>query len=93
MGACKYEAGDKSSAREYWKTAEKELGEIESIENWSQADKNMLKYGVLHSAGALKRSRQDDKAKVLVGKVAQWFEEDMDWEELYDEIVNKPKEN
>ena len=92
MGACKYESADKTGAREYWKKAEAELKDIESIEGWSEADKNMLKYGVLYSAGALKRSRQEDKAKTLVGKVAQWFEEDEDWEELYDEIVNKPKE-
>ena len=92
MGACKYEDGDKTGAREYWKKADEELASIESIENWTQADKNMLKYGVLYSAGALKRSRQEDKAKELVNKVAQWFEEDEDWEALYDEIVNKPVE-
>ncbi len=92
MGACKYEASDKTTARDYWKKAEIGLEAIESIENWSEADRNMLKYGVLYSAGALKRSRQEDKAKVLVGKVSQWFEEDEDWQELYDEIVNKPKE-
>jgi hypothetical protein len=92
MGACKYEAADKTTARDYWKKAETELETIESIENWSEADKFMLKYGVLHSAGALKRSRQEDKAKALVNKVAQWFEEDEDWEALYDEIVNRPKE-
>lgn len=89
MGACKYYADDKYSAREYWKTANEELEAIESIENWSEADKKMLKYGVLHSAAAMKASRQEDKAKELVGKVAQWFEEDGDWQDLYDEIVNK----
>ncbi len=92
MGACKHNADDKYTAREYWKTANAQLEEIESIENWSEADKKMLKYGVLHSAAALKNSRQEDKAKELVGKVAQWFEEDDDWQDLYDEIVNKPKE-
>lgn len=90
MGACKYEDNDKTSAREYWKTAESELTNIESIENWSEADRNMLKYGVLYSAAALKKTRQEDKAKELVGKVSQWFEEDEDWSDLYDEIVNKP---
>lgn len=92
MGACKYESDDKTSARDYWNTAEKELAEIESIENWSVADRNMLKYGILYSAGALKKTRQEDKAKELVGKVSQWFEEDEDWQDLYDEIVNKPKQ-
>jgi hypothetical protein len=92
MGACKYESGDKTSAREYWKNADKGLEEIESLEGWSEADRNMLKYGVLYSAGALKKARQTDKAKTLVGKVSQWFEEDEDWQDLYDEIVNKPND-
>ena len=89
MGACKYEDNDKTTARDYWNTADKELATIESLENWSEADKNMLKFGVLYSAAALKKTRQEDKAKVLVGKIAQWFEEDPDWSEQYDEIVNK----
>lgn len=88
MGACKYEDNDKTTARDYWNTGEKQLGEIESIENWSEADKNMLKFGVLYSAAALKKTRQEEKAKVLVGKIAQWFEEDEDYQAQYDEIVN-----
>lgn len=88
MGACKYEDNDKTTARDYWNAADKELAGIESIENWSQADKNMLKFGVLYSAAALKKTRQEDKAKALVGKISQWFEEDPDWSAQYDEIVN-----
>ncbi len=88
MGACKYEDNDKTTAREYWITADKQLTEIESIENWSEADKNMLKFGVLYSAASLKKTKQDEKAKALVGKIAQWFEEDEEFESQYDDIVN-----
>ncbi len=88
MGACKYEDNDKTTARDYWTTADKQLTEIESIENWSEADKNMLKFGVLYSAASLKKSKQDEKAKALVGKIAQWFEEDEEFEGQYDDIVN-----
>jgi hypothetical protein len=90
LGACKYESADKTTARYYWKEADAELETIESIENWSEADRNMLKYGILYTAGALKRSGQVVKAKELVGNVTQWFEDDEDWQDLYNEIVNKP---
>lgn len=88
MGACKYNAGDKTTARDYWKQGAAALEEIESIENWSEADKLMLKMGVLYSAQALKKGRQDDKARALIGKVSQWFEDDEEWQTDYDEIVN-----
>ena len=46
MGVCKYKTADKTTAREYWKIADAELETIESIENWSEADRNMLKHGI-----------------------------------------------
>ncbi len=88
IGACMYLDGDKPSARENWREAENMLKEIESIENWSEGDKKVLKYGVLYSAAALKKTRQEEKAKQLLGKVAQWFENDPDWQTDYDDIVN-----
>lgn len=88
MGACKYNDGDKTTARDYWRQADALLKEIESIDNYSEADKNMLMVGVLYSAQALNNSRQSDKAKTLLGKISQWFEEDENYKEMYDEIVN-----
>ncbi len=88
MGACKYFDGDKPGARADWLEADKQLKEVESIASWSDADKAFLKAGVLYSAKALKQGRQEDKAKDLVGKVAQWFEDDPDWQNDYDDIVN-----
>lgn len=88
MGACKFEDQDKPTARTLWQEAQKMMDETESIETWSPADKNMVKYGILYSAVAMKKSRQGDKAKALLGKAGMWFEEDPDWKEKYDEIVN-----
>tara|TARA_Y100000385_G_C13062582_1_gene625102 strand:+ start:174 stop:926 length:753 start_codon:yes stop_codon:yes gene_type:complete len=93
MGACKYNDGDKTTARDYWRQADAALAEIESIDNYTEADRKMFMVGALHSARALTDSRQDSKAKTLLGKISQWFEEDEDWQDLYDEIVNKPKES
>lgn len=88
MGACKHEDGDKPGARVEWQAGQKLMTEITSIEDWTEADRKMLKLGVLYSAAAMKKSRQMDGAKDLLGKAAQWFENDEDWKEKYDEIVN-----
>ena len=88
MGACKHFDQDRTTARTYWQEADAELKDVESLDSWSEADRKMLKLGILSSAKAMKESRQADKAKALLGKAAQWFEDDDDWKEKYDEIVN-----
>ncbi len=87
-GACKYNSGDKPGARRDWQEGEALLKDVESVEGWSEADKNMMKMGVLHSAKAMMEANQKDSARALLGKVAQWFEGDSDWQVRYDEIVN-----
>lgn len=87
-GACKYKAQDKTTARSLWQEAEAELKTVESIQDWSEADKGILKIGILHSAAALNDSRQQDKARALLNKVAHWFENDEDWKMRYDEMIN-----
>lgn len=87
-GACKYNSGDKPGARRDWQDGEALLKEVQSVEGWSEADKNMMKMGVLYSAKAMMEANQKDSARALLGKVAQWFEGDSDWEVRYDEIVN-----
>lgn len=87
-GACKTLDSDPGSARTFWNDGEEMLKEITSIDGWSEADKKMLMMGILYSAEVLKSKRQKDKAKILMNKVAQWFEEDEVWIAKYDEIVN-----
>lgn len=88
IGACKYKSDDKTTARALWQEADAELKEVNSIEDWSPADKSILKIGILHSAVALNDSRQQDKARELLNKVAHWFENDDDWKARYDELIN-----
>ena len=64
------------------------LAEVTSIDGWSQADKDMLMMGILGSAQALANKRQKDKAKALMNKVAQFFEDNEIWKAKYDDIVN-----
>ena len=87
-GACKFNDSDKSSARTFWTEGEKLLEEVTDIDSWSEADRMMFKLGIIHSALSYKNTRQMDKAKAILNKAAQWFEEDEDWQTRYDEIVN-----
>ncbi|TNF48694.1 MAG: hypothetical protein EP305_04875 [Bacteroidetes bacterium] len=87
-GASKYRKSDKGGANTAWKEADLMLKDITSIEDWSDADKQMLKLGALQTAECYLASKQKEKAKALLNKVAQWYEEDESFKAKYDEIVN-----
>ncbi|MDB2656650.1 hypothetical protein N9Y60_01200 [Crocinitomicaceae bacterium] len=88
MGACKYQEKDRSTARANWKEADALLPEITGVDSWSEADKQVLMIGIIETAKAYKSSMQDDKAKDILGKAAQWFEEDEEWQRRYNDYVN-----
>jgi hypothetical protein len=87
-GACKYRNSDKGGANTAWKTANEELNKVTSIEDWLESDIAILKHGVIQTAEAMVAGRQIEKAKEILNKVAPWFEEDEDFQEAYDKIVN-----
>lgn len=88
IGACKYRDGDRTTARNSWTEGERLLKEVTDMDSWSEADRNLLKMGILQSARVYKDTQQKDKAKEILNKAAQWFEEDEDWKTEYDDIVN-----
>lgn len=88
IGACKYRDGDRTTARNSWSDGEKMLEEVTDMDSWNDGDRKMLKMGILQSAKVYKDTQQMDKAKSLLNKAAQWFEEDEDWQTEYDDIVN-----
>ncbi|MDG1036211.1 MAG: hypothetical protein P8O87_05155 [Crocinitomicaceae bacterium] len=87
-GACKYLVSDPGTSRTLWNEGDALLKEVNEIDSWGEADRNMLMMGVYYSARALKSKRQTEKAKAFMNKIAQWFEGNEDFKELYDEIVN-----
>jgi|TARA_R110000737_G_scaffold17480_2_gene35193 hypothetical protein len=87
-GALKFRNSDKGGANTAWKEAETMLKDINSIEGWLKADVELLKYGVIQTAEAYVSSRQIDKARELLNKMAPWFEKDDDFQMTYDKIVN-----
>ncbi len=87
-GANKYASKDRAGARSAWKEAEEELEKLDGLDGFSPADRELLKVGILWTAESYISMRQEDMAKELLGKVAQWFEGDEEFKEKYDEIVN-----
>lgn len=87
-GATKYRKADKGGANTLWKEADLLLSKTTSIEDWSKADKELLKIGVLQTAECYIASKQMEKAKTTLNKIAQWFEEDEDFKTKYNELVN-----
>lgn len=87
-GACKFKTDDKSSAFTLWREADKLVEGITSMDSWTESDIDMFRLGVLKTAECMVSVKQVDKAKILLNKVAQWFEGDEDFKQAYDEIVN-----
>ena len=87
-GACKYRAGDKGGAKALWKQADLILKGITSLDGKYPEDLALLKMGLFETAECYVKMRQPDKAKLLLGKFAQWFEKDRDFKQRYDDIVN-----
>lgn len=87
-GACKYRLADKGGANALWKEGDKLLTAMTTTEKMTKEDKELLKIGVFETAQCYIDMRQPEKAKTLLGKVAQWFENDTAFKAKYDEIVN-----
>lgn len=87
-GTCKFRNSDKGGANNAWREADALTKELKSIEGWLPADVLILKQGVIQTAECYVSSRQVDKAKELLNKMAPWFEDDDDFKAEYDKIVN-----
>lgn len=86
--ACKFRDADKSGANTIWKENEKKLAAMTSIDNMTETDKLLFKTGVLQTAECYVSSKQADKAKTLLNKVKQWYEDDEEFMAKYNELVN-----
>lgn len=87
-GVCKYRNADKGGANTIWKEAETMLKTVTDISEWNKAEKDLLMIGVIQTAECYLTAKQTDKAKAVMGKVAQWYEGNEDFKAKYDEIVN-----
>ena len=86
-GACKFRNADKSGANTAWKEAEKAMEGIQSLHDWWDADKNLLRVGVIETARTYIDMRQVEKATDLLEKYKSYFEGDKDFEAAYTELT------
>jgi hypothetical protein len=86
-GSTKFAKADKGGANTIWKEADAMLAKTTSIDDWSEADRAMLKLGVLETAKCYVKAKQKEKAKTLISKISEWFEEDQDFKTQVEEIL------
>lgn len=81
----KDKSGGKLTSKEAWERLEA----VENVDDWRPIDKEMLALGVkVYCNAQINVMRQQQPAKDLLGKVKQWLEDDEDFMEYYDKIVN-----
>jgi hypothetical protein len=87
-GTCRYRNGDKATARTKWNEGKDLIGALGSIDELLEIDREIIKFALYESAKCQLDARQPAEAKAIMNLGAQWFEEDNDWKEYYDKIVN-----
>jgi len=87
--AAQYNEKDKGGAKLTQKEAWERLDAVESVEGWSDIDKEMLRIGVIEYCNAqINIIRQTQPAKDLLGKVKQWLEDDEIFMDYYNKVIN-----
>lgn len=76
-GACNYQKGDKTSARDLWKKAETELAKLkeEDFDNWDKPDKMFLALGLVETAKCHVKAKKPELAREMMMKYKDWFED------------------
>jgi hypothetical protein len=86
-GVTKFAKADKGGAATLWKEADALLAKTTSIDEWSEADRAMLQMGVLETAKCYVKAKQKEKAKTLISKISQWFEDDAEFKSKVEELL------
>lgn len=77
VGACNFQKGDKTTARDNWKLADAELLKLkeEHFLNWEKPDKMFLALGLVETAKCHVKAKKPDVAKIMLTKYKDWFED------------------
>ena len=89
--AIRYNNRDAKTANLIWKTELPNLQNLtdKDFENWTQADKDALRVGLILSSQALmKRDNSTINARPMLKKAEKWFEYDKDWIAFYEKKYN-----
>lgn len=90
QGLCEYGVKNKSEAKKLIEAGIKSTKEIKSIDDLSKEDQNMLKYGLMEYTNFLVEIKDFTGAKAAIALGFQYFkgEENKDYEDLYNKVVN-----
>lgn len=83
-----YRNQDKATAKTVVKEAQEKLDALTTTDGWAPEDFESLKFGVMEYCKAMEDMNQIQKAKDLLGQVKQWLEDDEEFMEYYDGVVN-----
>jgi hypothetical protein len=89
--AIRYNYRDAKTANLIWKTELPNLMNLtdKDFENWTQADKDALRVGLILSSQALmKRDSSTVNARPMLKKAEKWFEYDKEWIAFYEKKYN-----
>jgi hypothetical protein len=89
--AIRYNNRDAKTANLIWKTELPNLANLsdKDFENWTQADKDALRVGLILSAQALmNRDGSTINARPMLKKAEKWFEYDKEWIAFYEKKYN-----
>jgi len=93
--AIRFNNKDAKNANLIWKTEIPNLLNLtdKDFDNWTQADKDALRVGLILSAQALKkRDNSTLNARQICKKAEKWFEYDKDWIAFYEKADNSYSE-
>ncbi len=93
--AIRFNNKDAKNANLIWKTEIPNLLNLtdKDFDNWTQADKDALRVGLILSAQALKkRDNSTLNARQICKKAEKWFEYDKDWIAFYEKANNSYSE-
>jgi hypothetical protein len=87
-GACNFQKGDKTVARESWKKAEALLKnlKVEDFMNWEKPDKMLLALGLVETGKCHVKAKKPEVARELLNKYKSWFEDFEFYQEFLQEL-------
>jgi hypothetical protein len=87
--AIRYQMKDVKTANLIWKTEIDHLLKLTDLENFTDADKDALRTGLILSAQQLiKRDANTANARTILKHVSKWFEYDKDFIAFYEKKYN-----
>ncbi len=88
LGACYLEKRNGSKAYQMYTDGMKELEGLKSLDDMRSEDIILLKKGLIYYAQSAQKNYMQDNAKKAINAGYQWFQDDEEYQRVYDELIN-----